>query len=72
MKISDELLEAEGNRRRPGKRLTTPERWEVGQLIKSGVLSVKDYPDFDAEGDVRSALQLPAFLGLTCSTACFT
>ena len=29
--------------------MTSPERWEVTQLIKSGVLSVKDYPDFDDE-----------------------
>ncbi|CAL5229034.1 g12281 [Coccomyxa viridis] len=35
--------------RRRGKRMTSPERWEVTQLIKSGVLSVKDYPDFDDE-----------------------
>eukprot|EP00891_Asterochloris_glomerata_P002796 jgi/Astpho2/2796/Aster-00965 len=35
--------------RRPGKRLTSPERWEVNQLIKSGVLDVRDYPTFDDE-----------------------
>ena len=29
--------------------MTSPERWEVTQLIKSGVLDVKDYPDFDDE-----------------------
>ena len=38
--------------RRPGKRLTSPERWEVNQLIKSGVLSVSEYPTFDEEGQV--------------------
>ncbi|KAK9801965.1 hypothetical protein WJX73_002689 [Symbiochloris irregularis] len=37
-------------RRRVGKRLTSPERWEVNQLIKSGVLAVEDYPTFDDEG----------------------
>ena len=38
--------------------MTSPERWEVTQLIKSGVLSVKDYPDFDDEtGQVH---RLPA------------
>ena len=31
------------------KRLTSPERWEVNQLIKSGVLDVRDYPTFDDE-----------------------
>ncbi|CAL5218454.1 g135 [Coccomyxa viridis] len=29
------------------KRMTSPERWEVTQLINSGVLDIKDYPDFD-------------------------
>jgi len=32
------------------KRLTSPERWEVNQLIKSGVLDVTEYPTYDAEG----------------------
>ena len=41
-------------RRRPGKRLTSPERWEVTQLIKSGVLDVSEYPTFDDEGQVRA------------------
>lgn len=35
--------------RRRGKRMTSPERWEVTQLIKSGVLDVTEYPDFDDE-----------------------
>jgi hypothetical protein len=47
-----ELSEDTGLRRRPGKRLTSPERWEVGQLIKSGVLDITDYPTFDEEGQV--------------------
>ena len=29
------------------KRLTSPERWEIRQLIASGVLSAADYPDLD-------------------------
>ena len=41
-------------RRRPGKRLTSPERWEITQLIKSGVLDVTEYPTFDEEEGVRS------------------
>eukprot|EP00884_Botryococcus_braunii_P019060 jgi/Botrbrau1/5838/Bobra.0366s0019.1 len=45
-----ELTEDSGPRRRPGKRLTSPERWEVTQLIKSGVLDVTEYPTFDEEG----------------------
>ena len=35
--------------RRPGKRLSSPERWEVTQLIKSGVLDVTEYPTYDPE-----------------------
>eukprot|EP00741_Cyanophora_paradoxa_P023533 tig00021589_g22735.t1 len=35
--------------RRPGKRLTSPELWEARQLIASGVLDVRDRPDFDEE-----------------------
>ena len=34
-------------RRRPGKRLTSPERWAITQLIKLGVLDVTEYPTFD-------------------------
>jgi hypothetical protein len=51
-----ELTEDAGPRRRPGKRLTSPERWEATQLIKSGVLDVTEYPTFDEEGQVRSPL----------------
>ncbi|KAJ4744922.1 hypothetical protein LUZ62_058708 [Rhynchospora pubera] len=39
------------NSRRPFKRLSSPERWEAKQLIASGVLDVRDYPQFDEEGD---------------------
>ena len=31
------------------KRLTSPERWEIKQLIASGAISAKDYPDIDEE-----------------------
>ncbi|XP_051132111.1 probable pre-mRNA-splicing factor ATP-dependent RNA helicase DEAH5 [Andrographis paniculata] len=37
--------------RRPLKRMSSPERWEAKQLIASGVMSVKEYPMFDDEGD---------------------
>ena len=52
-----ELVAAASNKPRARKkRLTSPERWEVTQLIKSGVLSVEEYPDFDDEhGQVRAA-----------------
>ncbi|KAF1955873.1 P-loop containing nucleoside triphosphate hydrolase protein [Byssothecium circinans] len=31
------------------KRMTSPERWEIKQLIASGVLQKKDYPDIDRD-----------------------
>ncbi|KAL1977388.1 hypothetical protein VTN31DRAFT_247 [Thermomyces dupontii] len=31
------------------KRLTSPERWEIKQLIASGAVSAADYPDIDEE-----------------------
>jgi ATP-dependent RNA helicase DHX8/PRP22 len=31
------------------KRISSPERWEIKQLIASGVLDPKDYPTFDEE-----------------------
>jgi ATP-dependent RNA helicase DHX8/PRP22 len=38
-----------GNGRRPRKRMTSPERWEIRQLIASGVVKAADYPDLDEE-----------------------
>eukprot|EP00002_Diphylleia_rotans_P022935 TRINITY_DN4502_c0_g1_i1.p1 TRINITY_DN4502_c0_g1~~TRINITY_DN4502_c0_g1_i1.p1 ORF type:complete len:1132 (+),score=246.53 TRINITY_DN4502_c0_g1_i1:49-3444(+) len=43
--------------RRPGKRLSSPERWELEQIRKSGVIPASQMPDFDEElgvlGDVE-------------------
>jgi len=39
------------SRKRPVKRLSSPELWEARQLIASGVLKVQDYPQFDHEND---------------------
>ncbi|OKL61305.1 Pre-mRNA-splicing factor ATP-dependent RNA helicase prp22 [Talaromyces atroroseus] len=38
-----------GNSTRNRKRLTSPERWEIKQLIASGAASAADYPDIDQE-----------------------
>ena len=38
-------------RRRPEKRLSSPERWEAKQLIASGVLKTEEYPTYDAENE---------------------
>lgn len=35
--------------KRNKKRLTSPERWEIRQLIASGVASASDYPDLEEE-----------------------
>ncbi|XP_016450532.2 putative pre-mRNA-splicing factor ATP-dependent RNA helicase DEAH5 [Nicotiana tabacum] len=37
--------------RRPLKRMSSPEIWEAKQLIAAGVMSVKEFPMFDEEGD---------------------
>ncbi|KAH8696121.1 ATP-dependent RNA helicase DHX8 [Talaromyces proteolyticus] len=39
----------DGKQRRNRKRLTSPERWEIKQLIASGAVSAADYPDIDEE-----------------------
>ncbi|KIW33365.1 uncharacterized protein PV07_00222 [Cladophialophora immunda] len=42
----------DGYTSKPGKgrkRLTSPERWEIKQLIASGAISAQDYPDIDEE-----------------------
>ncbi|KAJ5932609.1 hypothetical protein N7516_007098 [Penicillium verrucosum] len=44
------VIEGSGGRRmRNRKRMTSPERWEIRQLIASGVASAADYPDIDDE-----------------------
>ena len=52
IKITDKL-EDSSKARRPGKRPSSPERWELAQLKHAGVLKVTEYPDFDEEGEVR-------------------
>ena len=38
-----------GRPARNKKRMTSPERWEIKQLIASGAISAADYPDIDEE-----------------------
>jgi len=40
---------------RSAKRLSSPERWEIKQLISSGVLDASDYPDLDEDLNDSSA-----------------
>lgn len=41
--------DTDGKPMRTKKRLTSPERWEIKQLIASGAISALDYPDIDEE-----------------------
>ncbi|KAL5334380.1 P-loop containing nucleoside triphosphate hydrolase protein [Aspergillus crustosus] len=43
------IEESDGKPMRNRKRMTSPERWEIRQLIASGVVSAADYPDLDEE-----------------------
>ncbi|KAL3426041.1 ATP-dependent RNA helicase DHX8 [Phlyctema vagabunda] len=51
--IDDKVLVFEGdmsrNSRKIKKRMTSPERWEIRQLIASGVVKASDYPDLDED-----------------------
>ena len=39
---------------RPKRKLTSPERWEIRQLISSGAVSADDYPELDQEEDTQT------------------
>lgn len=41
--------EMNGSSTRNRKRMTSPERWEIKQLIASGAISAQDYPDIDED-----------------------
>lgn len=43
------IEESDGKPMRNRKRLNSPERWEIKQLIASGVVSAEDYPDIDED-----------------------
>ncbi|KAL4734719.1 P-loop containing nucleoside triphosphate hydrolase protein [Aspergillus similis] len=43
------IEESDGRPMKNRKRLTSPERWEIKQLIASGAVSALDYPDIDEE-----------------------
>ncbi|KAI9870357.1 MAG: DEAH-box ATP-dependent RNA helicase prp22, partial [Watsoniomyces obsoletus] len=44
--IEDDL---HGKPNRSRKRMTSPERWEIKQLIASGAISAHDYPDINED-----------------------
>lgn len=43
------VIESGAAARRQRKRMTSPERWEIRQLIASGVFKASDYPDIDED-----------------------
>jgi ATP-dependent RNA helicase DHX8/PRP22 len=43
------VIEGNGAGKRQKKRMTSPERWEIRQLIASGVIKASDYPDLDED-----------------------
>ncbi|CAD0057270.1 unnamed protein product [Aureobasidium pullulans] len=49
------VIEGNMNQRRNRKRMTSPERWEIKQLIASGAISAQEYPDIDE--DYNAALR---------------
>jgi ATP-dependent RNA helicase DHX8/PRP22 len=55
--------------KRPKQQMGDYERWEIQQLIRSGVLSVEDYPDFDAEEGVLGFEETEAQLDIELNEA---
>ena len=49
------VIEGNGAGRRQRKRMTSPERWEIRQLIASGVIKASDYPDINQEYEEAAA-----------------
>ncbi|KAA8913431.1 hypothetical protein TRICI_003191 [Trichomonascus ciferrii] len=47
------LNEKEEPREKQKRRLTSPERWEIRQLIASGAISAKDYPELVDDGTTQ-------------------
>lgn len=49
------VIEGDGVQRRKKKRMTSSERWEIRQLIASGVIKASDYPDLQ-DDDYNAAI----------------
>lgn len=47
------LHEKEEPKKKQKRRLTSPERWEIRQLIASGAISAKDYPELVDDGNTQ-------------------
>ena len=57
VKITEPRGRPQERQTRLKRKLTSPERWEIRQLIKSGAISADDYPDLDDEGQDESHAQ---------------
>jgi ATP-dependent RNA helicase DHX8/PRP22 len=55
MPLGGKGLETPATTIRSAKRLTSPERWEIKQLIASGVIDASEYPDLDEEFNLAAA-----------------
>ena len=51
IKMTDKIEEM-SKARRPGKRASSAERWELAAMKAAGVLKPQDHPDFDEDGHV--------------------
>jgi ATP-dependent RNA helicase DHX8/PRP22 len=70
--FSEAMIGMDMGTKKARKRLTSPERFEITQLIASGVLDPKDYPDLDDDAlnyddreeelDIEVRQEEPAFL----------
>ena len=64
IKMTDKIEEM-SKARRPGKRASSAERWELAAMKAAGVLKPQDHPDFDEDGHVSPLiLVLILFLSL--------
>lgn len=58
IKMDSEKIEETSKARRPGKRASSTERWELARMNAAGVLKAEDHPDFDEGGNVSSTATL--------------
>lgn len=54
---SMKVEQSENSNRGVKRRLTSPERWEIRQLIASGAISAKDYPELLQDEDPNAAFR---------------
>eukprot|EP01035_Chromulina_nebulosa_P020626 gene20626-26743_t len=55
--INTSAIRKQEHDRTSRKRLTSPERWEIQQLINSGVLKASDYPELNIDNNFNEPLE---------------